>query len=77
MTRYYVGKKHNSIARVVFTSAITPTQQTHGERFSSVIGPFKAKRAAQFTALFGHNNPHIQTVSDAERIAKTSRFQRK
>lgn len=68
--KWYVGKRHASVARVVFTSEMTPTQQTHGDRFSSVIGPFRTKRAASFTALFGHNNPHLQTVDDAERISK-------
>ena len=69
-TRYYVGIRHNSIARRVFKSEMVPTQSTHGHLFSAVIGPFRTKRGACFCALFGHNNPHIQHVNDAERIAK-------
>lgn len=70
MKRYYVGKKSGSVSRFVFTSDVTPTQASHGAIYNSVTGPFRTKRAAQFTALFGQNNPHIQCVADAERIAR-------
>ena len=70
MKRYYVGRKHGHIGSVVFTAETTPTEQTHGDKFAAVIGPFKTRRGAQFCALFGQGNPHIQTVNDAERLAK-------
>ena len=34
------------------------------------MGPFRTKRAALFTQHHGQGNPHIQTVNDAERIAR-------
>ena len=65
--RYYVG--HKSGSKVVFPSAVVPTEKTHGESFNAVIGPFKTKRAALLMARYGYGNPHLQTVQDAERIA--------
>ena len=47
-----------------------PTQATHGHLYGAVIGPFRTKRGAQFMAKHGRSNPHLQTVDDAERIAK-------
>lgn len=54
----------------VFRFAGTPTVESHGDRFNAVIGPFRTKRAAIFMRDYGQNNPHIQCVADAERIAK-------
>ena len=67
--RFYLGIK--GTARKVFKSDVTPTQETHGEQFNAVIGPFRTKRGAMFAAAFGHNNPHFRTVADAERIARS------
>jgi hypothetical protein len=66
--RYFVGLRDGK--RFVFASKVIPTQATHGARYVSVIGPFRTKRAAILTAVTGGSNPHIQQVSDAERIAK-------
>ena len=68
MVRFYVGCKAG--AREVFTAECTPTAQTHGTLYAAVIGPFRTKRGAQFMALCGGSNPHVQCVNDAERIAK-------
>ncbi len=65
---YYCGMKSNG--REVFRCAQTPTRTTHGAHYWAVIGPFRTKRGAQFMADYGRNNPHLQTVADAERIAK-------
>jgi hypothetical protein len=66
--RVYVGMKADNWA--VFRSAITPTVESHGDVFNAVMGPFRTLRAARFTAKHGKGNPHIQTVADAERIAR-------
>ena len=68
-TKPYVGVKAGNPWEV-FLSAGEPTRETHGARFAAVIGPFKTKRAAVFMAKHGRNNPHLQTVADAERIAR-------
>ncbi len=73
--RYYVGTHKGELRRTVFTSTSTPTQATHGAQYAAVIGPFRTKRAASFMALFGSNNPHLQTVLDAERIARQEQTQ--
>lgn len=65
----YVGRCHDSFM-AIFKSATTPTMKSHGHLYRYCIGPFQTLRAAQFMAQYGVGNPHIQTVSDCERIAK-------
>ncbi len=54
----------------VFRSKETPTEQSHGELYNAVVGPFKTLAGAQFMRRYGQGNPHFCTVSDAERLAK-------
>lgn len=68
MKRYYVGLRAGK--RFVFTSETMPTVATHGRSYTTVIGPFRTKRAAILCAVTGGNNPHLRSVSDAERIAR-------
>jgi len=68
--RYYVGQTPTG-ERQVFLSDIIPTEESHGHLFLYVIGPFRSKNGAQVMATYGKNNPHIQTVADAEALAKT------
>lgn len=68
-TRWYVGVKASG-ARFPFKAETLPTRETHGAQYVAVIGPFRTKRGATFDAAFGRNNPHIQHVNDAERLAK-------
>lgn len=71
MNRYFVGIYCDGAARrKVFTFDGTPTEQTHGDQFAAVIGPFRTKRGAQFMADYGRGNPHCVCVSDAEQLAK-------
>ena len=63
----YVGCKNG--IRIVFKANRTPTAATHGHLFNAVIGPFRTVRGANFMATCA-NNPHVQCVNDAERIAK-------
>lgn len=66
--RLYVGCV--GADREVFRSPVTPTRESHGAKYLAVIGPFRTRRAADFMASpGGRNNPHCQSVADAERIA--------
>ena len=65
----YVGFRTGSHDKV-FRSAETPTEESHGQEYLAVMGPFRTVAAAEFTAKHGRGNPHIQTVGDAERIVK-------
>jgi hypothetical protein len=66
--RIYIGI--HDATRVIFRSEQEPTQATHGNLYAAVIGPFKTLRGARFMRAHGRNNPHAQTVADAERLAK-------
>jgi len=66
--KIYVGLSAGVRPRV-FLSMVEPTQDTHGVYYGAVIGPFRTRRAAEFMAAT-YPNPHIQHVSDAERISK-------
>lgn len=68
--KYYVGR--NDSKGEVFLSNETPTELSHGNKYKYVIGPFRTKKAADLMAKDGYNNPHLQTVSDAERLAKST-----
>lgn len=68
--RLYVGRTYSGVMKT-FRSEITPTFASHGMQYKYVIGPFKTKRGAEYMAKYGaHDNPHLQTVEDAERLAK-------
>lgn len=67
-TKIYVGVKGST--RKVFRSYTTPTSASHGGKYGYVIGPFRTLRGAFFMADYGRNNPHLQTVADAEELAK-------
>lgn len=62
--RLWVGVKGNS--RTVFRHAGTPTEESTPQ-FSSVIGPFRTKRGAQYMA--GFHGGRSLCVSDAEQLA--------
>ena len=66
--KYYVGLHAGK--RHVFKSGEMPTESSHGHLYGAVIGPFRSKRGAHFMA----NNPHIQHVRDAERLAKLAGY---
>lgn len=67
--KIYVGLLKGAAKREVFKYAGEPTEATHGEKYGAVIGAFRTMRGANFMAEHGANNPHVQTVEDAERIA--------
>jgi hypothetical protein len=66
--KIYVGCKQK--ARIVFRSIFVPTQESYGDIYAAVIGPFRTWRGAHFMATYGEGNPHCQCVDDAERLAK-------
>lgn len=70
-SKYYVGSKGSQME--IFRFAKTPTASTHGDRFSSVTGPFRTKGGAQAMVDGGCGNPHTLTVSQCERIAARKR----
>ena len=71
-TRLYVGIRADNGKREGFRFTVrdTPTQETHRHLYAAVIGPFRTVRGARFMVDHGTNNPHLQTVADAERCAR-------
>jgi len=65
---YYIGLKDGK--RYLFQSASIPTEQEYGRAYTAVVGPFVTKRGALFMLQHGVNNPHCQTVAQAEKLAK-------
>lgn len=66
--RYYVGVKGKRFEK--FLSEKTPTSGTHGDKYVSVIGPFRSKAGATIMEKYGYDNPHVQSVAQAELLAK-------
>lgn len=56
--------------REVFKANYEPTHDSHGHIYEAVMGPFRTMRAALITRDYGKGNPHLQTVADAEKVAK-------
>lgn len=67
-TEYYVGLKQFNKTEV-FRSAIEPTQESHGEFYNAIIGPFRTKAGAYFMANNAFTS-YCQTVSNAEELAQ-------
>jgi len=67
--KWYVGA-FQSGKRDIFQERQTPTFSSHGSVFMYVIGPFSTKKGAVIMAAYGRNNPHLQTVYDAEEMAR-------
>lgn len=66
----YVGVNGVANMRELFRCRSKPTEKSHGRKYGAVIGPFRTIRGAKAMVHFGCNNPHMQSVSDAERIGK-------
>ena len=67
--RIYLGVKPGRIMET-FRSDVTPTEETHGSLYIYAIGPFRTIQGARFMATYGAGNPHCQSVSQAEKLAK-------
>ena len=72
--RWYVGRKGNT--STPFQSAEEPTKKSHGSLYGAVVGPFNTGGAARLMAKYGRNNPHLQTVADAERMFKLPEYKK-
>lgn len=73
-TRIYVGCRVDAGKwSEIFRASETPTRDTHGDRYACVIGPFVSMAGARIMVAHGGNNPHIQSSTDADRMAKTHR----
>lgn len=70
--RIYVGRSKSGGRTITFRSEVEPSEASHGHLYAAVIGPFRTIRGARFMARHGYNNPHLQTVADAERLAKAA-----
>lgn len=70
-TRIYVGRRTGGAPAAIFRASDTPTSDTHGDRYAAVIGPFASMAGARIMVAHGGNNPHIQSSTDADRMAKT------
>jgi hypothetical protein len=66
---YYLGNRPQG-DWVLFASARTPTQETHGHLYTCAQGPFRTRLAARWFNRYGWGNPHVRTVADAEHIAR-------
>ena len=66
---YYLGKRPQGVW-VLFASARTPTQETHGHLYTCAQGPFRTRLAARWFNRYGWGNPHVRTVADAEHLAR-------
>ena len=66
---YYLGRRAQGDL-ILFRSAQPPTKESHGQRFISVIGPFKSKVGASYYARYGQGDPRLCTAEDMERLAR-------
>jgi hypothetical protein len=67
--KYFVGIRPGGTRSVFYMAVVEPTREMCPQ-YSAVIGPFRSKQGAEFMAEHGANNPHVQCVADAERIAR-------
>ncbi len=66
---YYLGRRAQGDL-ILFHSAQIPTKESHGQRFTAVIGPFKSRVGASYYARYGRDDPRIRNADDAERLAR-------
>lgn len=63
---YYMIRQQDRKVRILLSD--TEPTQAPGDMYA--VGPFRTKRAAFLMGMYGEGNPHMQTVADAEHIAK-------
>jgi len=69
--KWYIGMVYETLKYHAFNSLPYPSRETMGNEYLYVVGPFKTKRAAKWAEKYAYDNPHFNTVEDAERISKT------
>lgn len=67
---HYLGRRPQGDL-VRFQASSTPTKSSHGQRFTSAIGPFRTLLGLEWYFRYGQNNPHVITTEDAEHFALT------
>ena len=67
--KIYIGYSRISDTPTILKLDSEPTSDTHGQSYAYFIGPFRTMRGAKYMARYGRNNPHLQHVNDAERLA--------
>jgi hypothetical protein len=72
--RYYVGVSRTKWDVIRIYEKEIPLFEK-AKTYFALIGPFRTKIGAEIMAFHGGGNPHLQCVSDAERIAKRGRAQ--
>ena len=65
---FYLGKRKQGDL-ILFHSAQPPTKESHGQRFTAVIGPFKSRVGASYYARYGQGDARLLTADDVERLA--------
>lgn len=68
----FIGVKHDG-SREVFFAGNEPADESYDALYAIVIGPFRTAGGAEIVRDYGRGNPHVQTVEDAERIARSRR----
>lgn len=70
--KWYIGlhRARIGVAYHAFQTSISEPTQSDFPIYMAIIGPFWTKRACLWAEKYGYNNPHFQTVDDAERISK-------
>jgi len=73
----FIDAEGNRFAQPVYTSR-RESMDRQARMFAedndciAAIGPFKTRRAAEFMAGPGANNPHCRSVNDAENLSKNN-----
>ena len=57
--KWYLGLAGGGTTRVVFCEERDPTRESHRNRFTAVIGPFRTARAAARGKCFGIHRDNI------------------
>lgn len=67
--KWYVGLVKGTPKLAAFTSSVSPSRKTHGDRFGFFIGPFQTRQGAEYAARIGAK-ASIQGIPEYERLAK-------
>lgn len=71
--RIYIGNIVNRKGEI-FKSETRPTRDSHGDKYSYCLGPFKTMRAAKYYLNNGGSeNPHLTYISQIENAASNRR----
>jgi len=67
--RWYVGEHPKEGKREAFESDVAPTQESHGQKYPAVTGPFRTRRGADWhVANPGHQQNHVLDIEEAAKV---------